>query len=211
MRVIDLIASMLGLVVLGPVLVAGVLVSRLSTGGTGIFRQERIGRGGESIHVLKLRTMRAGTSGTSVTAAGDSRITRAGVFLRATKLDEIPQLVNVLVGDMALVGPRPDVPGYADMLTGPDRVLLDVRPGITGLASLLLRDEEELLASATNPKTFNDDVLFPAKVALNLEWLRARTMLGDVSLVVRTVLPWRFQPAFAARAAELRSELLARG
>ena len=123
----------------------------------------------------------------TVTAANDVRITRLGRILRRTKLDELPQLYDVLVGNMSLVGPRPDVSGYADRLVGADRVMLTVRPGITGPAALVYRHEEELLAVADDPQAYNDEVLWPAKVAINCDYVTSYTLRGDLRIIRDTL------------------------
>jgi lipopolysaccharide/colanic/teichoic acid biosynthesis glycosyltransferase len=128
---------------------------------------------------------------TVVTTASDPRITTIGRFLRATKLDELPQLWNVLTGDMSLVGPRPDVPGYADLLKGDDREILSLRPGITGPATLRFRDEERQLAAHPDPERYNREVLYPAKVSLNLEYLRNYSFLTDIRIIAATLVPTR--------------------
>lgn len=187
-RALDLVVAVAGLVIGLPVLVLAWLGARLSTGGSGVYPQTRIGRDGEPFTLYKLRTMLADArAGTVVTRADDPRITRFGRLLRRWKLDELPQLWNVLVGDMSLVGPRPDVPGYADRLTGEDRLLLRVRPGITGPATLKYRDEEALLAAQPDPEAFNDEVLFPDKVAVNLDYVRNYSLAMDLRCLLATL------------------------
>lgn len=137
--------------------------------------------------MVKLRTMRAGTSGTTVTRSDDARITEWGRRFRRYKLDELPQLWNVLLGQMSLVGPRPDVPGYADQLEGEDRAILALRPGITGPATLAWRDEEEVLARVDDPEAYNREVVFPDKVRRNLQYLKTWSMAGDLRLIYTTV------------------------
>jgi lipopolysaccharide/colanic/teichoic acid biosynthesis glycosyltransferase len=138
---------------------------------------------------------------TTATAANDPRITRVGAILRKTKIDELPQFWNVLWGDMSVVGPRPDVPGFADQLQGMDRDILQLKPGITGLASLVFRHEEDLLAKAHNPEVFNSDVIYPAKIRLNLRYLKDYTLGRDIVYILATFLPSlraRVAPAFTA-------------
>ena len=125
----------------------------------------------------------------SVTTAKDARITRLGRLLRRCKLDELPQLWNVLIGEMSFVGPRPDVPGYADKLQGDDREFLELLPGITGPATLLFREEENLLAMASDPLRFNDDVIYPEKIRINKEYLANGTVWGDIGYIIVTLLP----------------------
>lgn len=145
--IFDRLMALIGLLVLWPVLlVVAVLIRIKMPGGSVIFTQKRVGRNGRLFTMYKFRSMTVGHGGSSVSVAGESRITPLGAKLRHYKLDELPELWNVLIGDMSFVGPRPDVPGYADSLTGKDRKVLELRPGITGPASLKYRDEEDLLA-----------------------------------------------------------------
>lgn len=189
-RSLDLAVSLAGLLVLLiPFAVLAALV-RLSSPGPAFFVQARVGRHGRPFRCVKFRTMRVGTdAGGPVTTAGDARVTPIGRFLRRYKLDEWPQLWDVLLGHMSLVGPRPDVPGYADRLQGDARRLLELRPGITGPATLHFRDEEELLATVPNPQEYNDTVIWPKKVELNLDYLDTWTVWTDIRYILRTVLP----------------------
>lgn len=149
-----------------------------------------MGRHGRPFRCVKFRTMQVGAdAGGPVTSAGDARITRMGRFLRRHKLDEWPQLWNVLVGHMSLVGPRPDVPGYADRLEHDARRLLELRPGITGPATLYFRNEEALLATVPNPEEYNDTVIWPKKVELNLDYLDTWTVWTDIRCIIGAVLP----------------------
>ena len=157
-------------------------------GGPAIFKQTRIGRRGKPFTIFKFRTMTVGHGGSSVSVAGESRITPLGAVLRKYKIDELPELWNVLVGDMSFVGPRPDVPGYADRLQGDDREVLELRPGITGPASLKYRNEEELLAAVDNPQEYNDTVIYPDKVRINRYYLHNYSFVSDIKMIVCTVL-----------------------
>ncbi|MDP3893068.1 sugar transferase, partial [Nocardioides sp.] len=188
----DLVLSGAGLLLCWPLIAGAWIVATISTGQNGLFRQERIGRDGEPFNVLKIRTMRA-SGGLTVTVAGDERVTRVGTILRRLKIDELPQLVNVLWGEMSLVGPRPDVPGFADRLVGEDRCVLTVRPGITGPAAIVYRHEEVLLAGAQDPEAYSRDVIWPDKVRINREYVEnwslmtdLRCLLGTISSVVNT-------------------------
>ncbi|HOO19987.1 MAG TPA: sugar transferase, partial [Kiritimatiellia bacterium] len=186
----DFVASFSGLVLLSPVMLAVAAAVRLSSPGPVLYVQDRVGRQGRLFRCAKFRTMRVGAdAGGSVTTATDSRITPVGRFLRRWKLDELPQLWNVLTGRMSFVGPRPDVPGYADRLHGEDRRILDLRPGITGPATLLFREEERLLALAKDPKAFNDQVIFPEKVRINREYLETASFWRDIGYILATVAP----------------------
>lgn len=198
-EIFDRISAIAGLLLLWPVIaVVALLIAVRMPGGPVIFRQQRVGRGGRLFTMVKFRTMTVGHSGSSVSVAGESRITPLGATLRRLKLDELPELWNVACGDMSLVGPRPDVPGYADMLTGDDRRVLELKPGITGPATLKYRNEEELLALCDDPVAYNDLVIFPDKVRINLEYLDSRTFAGDIYIILQTVLPGLF-PVPAAK------------
>lgn len=180
-RAFDLIVSSATLVLLGWSILLGAAVSAAAHGGSGFFVQRRIGRHGRTFRLLKLQTMRREPSGgTTVTTAHDARITPVGRLLRRTKLDELPQFVNVLLGHMSLVGPRPDVPGFADRLEGDDRIVLSVAPGITGPASLAYRDEEDLLASRGDPERYNREVVYPDKVRINKIYIRTYSFRRDL-------------------------------
>lgn len=156
-------------------------------GGPAIFSQKRVGKDGELFTMYKFRSMTVDHGGSSVSVAGERRITPLGAVLRKYKLDELPELWNVLIGDMSFVGPRPDVPGYADQLEGDDRLILKLRPGITGPASLKYRNEEELLAKVDDPQRYNDKVIYPDKVKINLDYYRHHSLCGDVKLIIETV------------------------
>ena len=189
-RSFDGVASAAGLVVLSPCFVVLCPLVKLSSPGPVFFRQPRVGRSGKTFTAFKFRTMYVGADREGpVTTADDPRITPLGRFLRKFKLDELPQLWNVLLGRMSFVGPRPDVPGYADWLAGDDRTILDLRPGITGPATLYFRYEGELLAKVSGPKQFNDTVLWPIKVRMNLEYLRKWGFWKDIGYILITVLP----------------------
>lgn len=179
-RGFDILAALGGLLILGWLIALLALVAKLDT-GTGLFTQQRIGRHGRPFTIVKISTMRPVPGvATTVTTSDDLRITRLGRLLRRTRLDELPQLLNVLAGSMSFVGPRPDVAGYADRLEGPERVILAVRPGITGPASVAFRDEERLLALQADPEAHSRDVLFPEKVRLNCEYVRGYRFSHDL-------------------------------
>ena len=186
--IFDRVMAGAGLLALWPVLaVVAVLIKVRMPGGPVIFRQRRVGRGGRLFTMYKFRSMTVGHGGSSVSVAGESRITPLGHVLRRYKLDELPELWNVLIGDMSLVGPRPDVPGYADRLTGADRDVLRLRPGITGPASLKYANEEEILALVDDPQRYNDEVIFPDKVRINLQYYRSHSLAGDIRLIFATI------------------------
>lgn len=188
-RGFDFLGAAFGLALTFWIILPAWVLATLDTGKNGFFTQERVGRHGRIFYVIKIRTMREIPGlDTTVTTGGDQRITRLGRLWRKTKIDELPQLINVFKGDMSFVGPRPDVPGYADQLKGEDRVVLSVRPGITGPATLKYRDEEELLAAAEDPKRHNDEVIWPDKVRLNREYVENWSFWMDLVYIWRTVV-----------------------
>lgn len=190
----DRTVSLFGLLVLWPVLLLVALLVRIKMpGGPVIFTQKRVGRNGRLFTMYKFRSMTVSHGGSSVSVAGESRITPLGAKLRRYKLDELPELWNVLKGDMSFVGPRPDVPGYADRLSGEARDVLRLRPGITGPASLKYRDEEELLASVDDPVRYNDEVIYPDKVRINLYYLHNYSFVKDIRMIFCTVLGMRMK------------------
>ncbi|NLC37359.1 MAG: sugar transferase [Alcaligenaceae bacterium] len=190
-RSFDVIFAAFGLLLAAPLIGIGWLAATLETRRSGFFKQERIGRHGKRFQIVKLRTMRdidSGSALNTVTTAHDPRITRSGALLRRSKIDELPQLWNVLVGDMSFVGPRPDVAGYADELQGEDRIILSVRPGITGPATVKYRDEEDLLSQQADAQRYNREVIWPDKVRINKEYIRQRSFSSDLHLLYRTVI-----------------------
>ena len=185
----DRVMSLAGLLVLWPVLlIIAAIIKWKMPGGPVMFTQLRVGRHGKVFSIYKFRTMTVEHGGSSVSVKDESRITPIGARLRRYKLDELPELWNVLRGDMSFVGPRPDVPGYADQLQGDDRRMLELRPGITGPATLKYRNEEELLASVENPIQYNDEVIFPDKVRLNMYYLNHYSFMTDLQIIACTVL-----------------------
>jgi len=188
-RAFDIIASFFGLVVLSPVLLLTALMIQLDSRGPVFFRQTRIGRGGKMFKICKFRTMAYGGNGTGlpITALGDTRITRAGRFLRKYKLDELPQLFNVLRGEMSFVGPRPEVEKYVALYNDFQKKILTVKPGITDYASISYIDESALLADAQSPEeTYINDIL-PRKIELNMEYLTHVSLLKDIEIIFRTI------------------------
>lgn len=189
-RLFDIIASGLGLVVLAiPMLIISIVI-KLDSEGEVLFKQERVGLNGVPFKIFKFRTMVADapSKGREITVGADSRITKVGNILRKAKLDELPQLINVFKGDMSLVGPRPEVPGYVAMYTPEQRSVLKVRPGITDLASIEYRDESKVLAEASDPeKTYIDEIM-PHKLKLNMEYIENLGLFYDIGLIFRTFL-----------------------
>lgn len=188
-RVIDLALAGVGLGMTAPLIGALAIAIKLDTRGPMLFVQTRVGRGGRPIRVLKLRSMVHGAEslGPGVTAARDPRITRIGLLLRRSKLDELPQLWNVLSGDMSIVGPRPELPRYVELYRPEWRAILDVRPGITDTASLTFRDEETLLSRAIDRERAYREVLLPLKARLALADVRRSSMRHDLSILIRTI------------------------
>jgi lipopolysaccharide/colanic/teichoic acid biosynthesis glycosyltransferase len=188
-RSFDIVVSLLALSLTWWLILVAWVIASLDTRKNGMFTQARVGRNGRVFKLFKIRTMNDRTDiQTTVTTAGDPRITPLGKFFRRTKIDELPQLLNVLLGDMSIVGPRPDVPGFADRLVGADRVILSVRPGITGPATLKYRDEEILLASSQDPEAYNRDVIFPDKVRINREYVQDYSFIRDLVYIWKTVV-----------------------
>ena len=183
----DRIMALIGLVVLSPLLLVLAVLIKIDSKGPVFFLQWRIGKEGKPFRICKFRTMHQQAEGDSITMANDPRVTRIGHWLRHSKLDCLTELVNVLLGQMSLVGPRPDVPGYADQLQGNERRILQLRPGITGPASIKYRNEEELLAQQANPKAYNDNIIWPDKVKINLDYLDHWSFFGDIKLIFKTV------------------------
>ncbi len=184
----DRLLSLVSLVILCPVLIMIAVLIKLTSRGPVFFIQKRVGKDGKLFKIIKFRTMTANDGSNTVTARNDRRITPFGGFLRKWKLDELPELINILTGEMSFVGPRPDVPGYADLLTGDDRRILTLRPGITGPASLKYYNEEEILAGVDNPREYNDQIIFPDKVRINLRYLERCSLPEDIKIIFYTIL-----------------------
>ncbi len=187
-RVFDLVGAGAGLLLLSPLLLLIALAVRLDSPGPVLFRQERVGRGGRTFRIHKFRTMRHGAAGAAITVGADARITRVGAFLRRHKLDELPQLIDVLQGSMSLVGPRPEVPRYVALYPQAVREkVLSVRPGLTDLASIEYRDESEQLARAADPEHEYVHVVLPRKLALAQAYVEQASLATDLRLIARTL------------------------
>ena len=192
-RLFDFITSLIGLILLFPIFIILSLLVKIYSEGSIFFIQERIGRNGKIFRMIKFRSMTVvQISNSTISVKGDVRITKIGVFLRKYKLDELPELWNVLKGDMSFVGPRPDVCGYADNLKGLDRKILKLRPGITGVASLKYYNEEDVLALQDNPLKFNDEVIYPDKVRLNLDYYYNNNLWIDIKIIFATIFKVRY-------------------
>lgn len=185
----DVILAILLLLLTWPILLIAMLIARIDCKASGLFSQRRIGRHGKPFTIYKIRTMRANDASKEgyVTASNDVRISKSGAFFRKSKIDELPQLWNIIIGEMSFIGPRPDMPGYADKLEGEDRMVLKLRPGITGPATLKYRNEEDILAAQNDPQTYNDAVLWPDKVAINRAYLDNYNFAEDLRILWRTV------------------------
>ena len=187
-RSFDLVFSFFGLSITWWLILLAWLVSSFDTRSNGFFIQKRVGRDGKIFRVVKIKTMRPiDEFTTTVTRRGDPRITPLGAFFRRTKIDELPQLWNVLLGDMSFVGPRPDVPGFADTLRGEALAMLSLRPGITGPATLKYRNEEEILSEQVDPESYNRQVIWPDKVRINLEYICSWSLRRDIGYIMKTV------------------------
>ena len=187
-RLFDMVCAALGLLVLSPVLLMCALLVGLTSPGGVLFRQERVGKDGVPFTIYKFRSMRKDNAGLKISTSRDTRITPVGRALRKTKLDELPQLWNVLKGDMSFVGPRPEVREYTDLYTPEQRQVLLVRPGITGLASIRYRNENELLTASSDPnRTYIEEVM-PAKLALDLEYIPRACVSYDIKLILETLV-----------------------
>jgi lipopolysaccharide/colanic/teichoic acid biosynthesis glycosyltransferase len=186
-RLFDIVASFFGLILLSPILLFIAILIKIRTQGPVLFRQMRTGRYDKLFEIYKYRTMKVNHRGSTISVSGESRITPIGAILRKYKLDELPELWNVFKGDMSFVGPRPDMPEYTNKLIGEERQILMLRPGITGPATLIYSNEEELLASVPNPQKYNDEVLWPDKVRINLDYYHNSSFAGDLLIIFRTV------------------------
>ena len=186
--IFDRIMALIGLLFLWPIFIIVAILIKTQMPGPVLFVQQRVGRKGRLFNCHKFRSMKVGHGGSSVSVAGETRITPLGAKLRKYKIDELPELWDVFIGNMSFVGPRPDVPGYADKLTGENSIILNLRPGITGPATLKYRNEEELLATVSNPQQYNDEVIYPDKVRINRYYAEHYSFIKDMQMIVCTVL-----------------------
>ena len=185
-RIFDFSLALIGLIFTWPIIIIAWVIASIETKSNGFFLQKRVGEGGRLFTIIKIKTMYP-NNGSTVTTANDNRITKSGKFFRKYKIDELPQLINVLKGDMSFVGPRPDVPGYADKLKGEDRVILSIKPGITGPATLKYKNEEEILAGVDDPIRYNNEVIWPDKVKINKEYIKNWSLKKDIEYIVKTI------------------------
>ena len=186
-RIFDIIFSILGLIILSPVLLIIAIIIKSDSKGPVIYKQLRVGKNGIDFNVLKFRTMKTDSDKEGLLTVGgrDSRITGSGYFIRKYKLDEFPQLLNVLKGEMSFVGPRPEVRKYVLLYNEEQRKVLEVRPGITDIASITYRNENELLEKADDPEKFYIEEIMPDKIRLNLEYLKDRSFLNDIKIILK--------------------------
>jgi len=188
-RSFDIVFSVVGIGLTWWLMFVAWFIATIETKSNGLFMQKRIGREGKSFWVFKIKTMKAVDGiDTTVTTSADHRITKSGLFFRKTKIDELPQLFNVLLGSMSFVGPRPDVSGFADKLEGEDRVILEICPGITGPASLKYKDEEEILSKQKDPERYNKEVIWPDKVEINKTYIKEWSLKKDIGYIMKTIL-----------------------
>ena len=187
-RFFDFFFSFLCLLLFWPLILFAWLIAAIDTRSNGFFLQNRVGRYGKCFTLIKIKTMYDTTVFESkISTCNDPRITKVGAFFRKTKIDELPQLINVFLGEMSFVGPRPDVPGYADKLKGADRVILQLRPGMTGPASIKYRNEELILSKKNNPEEYNDFVIWPDKVRINKEYFESYSFSKDLKYIIQTI------------------------
>lgn len=188
-RLFDIVSSGIGLLCLAPVFVVMAIWIKLDSRGPVFYRQTRVGRYGRDFRIFKFRSMRVGSDkGRQITVGErDPRITRSGYFIRHYKIDELPQLINVFLGDMSIVGPRPEVRKYVDLYSEEQRKVFQVRPGITDLASIKYRNENELLSQVDDPDTYYIDVIMPDKLTINLEYIRHQSFMGDIKIIFNTL------------------------
>ena len=188
-RLFDIVSSGIGLLCLAPVFVVMAIWIKLDSRGPVFYRQTRVGRYGRDFRIFKFRSMRVGSDkGRQITVGErDPRITRSGYFIRRYKIDELPQLINVFLGDMSVVGPRPEVRKYVDLYSEEQRKVFQVRPGITDLASIKYRNENELLSQVDDPDTYYIDVTMPDKLTINLEYIRHQSFMGDIKIIFNTL------------------------
>ncbi|KQM08456.1 MAG: hypothetical protein AL399_07210 [Candidatus [Bacteroides] periocalifornicus] len=188
-RTFDFLASFFGLLLLSPLILCIAVWVKCDSKGPIFYRQVRVGKDGREFKLFKFRSMRVGADRAGLLTLGDRdpRVTRSGFWLRKTKLDELPQLFNVLVGDMSLVGPRPEVPKYVALYTPEQREVLSVRPGITDTASVEMRNEAELMAQQADPEGYYVNVQIPLKIKLAKEYIAQQSLLSDLKLIVRTI------------------------
>jgi len=190
-RIFDFTTSLIGLIIISPILLFIALIISLGSKGGVFYKQKRVGKGNKDFYVYKFRSMIVDADKKGLLSIGkdgkDPRVTKIGYILRKYKLDELPQLLNVLKGDMSLVGPRPEVRKYVDLYNKEQMQVFNVRPGITDIASIKFRNENDLLSQSPNPEEYYIKEIMPQKLSLNLEYIKTRTFLGDIKLIFKTI------------------------
>jgi lipopolysaccharide/colanic/teichoic acid biosynthesis glycosyltransferase len=189
-RIFDIIASFCGIIITGAFLIITAVIIKVTSPGPILFKQSRVGKDGKLFQILKFRTMvvNAESMGKQITVGQDNRITKVGRFIRKYKIDELPQLFNVFIGDMSLVGPRPEVPKYVELYNEHQRKVLNVKPGITDLASIRYRNENDLLGKAENPEELYINTIMPDKLNLNLEYINKSNIFFDIYIIIITIV-----------------------
>ncbi len=189
-RLFDIIASFFGLLVFSPILLIVAILIVIDSKGGVFYRQERVGKGNKDFRIFKFRTMHTDADKLGLLTIGerDPRVTKVGYYLRKYKLDELPQLINVLIGEMSFVGPRPEVRKYVDLYTEEQRKIFEVRPGITDLASIEFRNENEILGKQENPDQYYIESIMPHKLEINLKYIKNRSLLKDIGVIFKTFL-----------------------
>ena len=189
-RIFDFVVSLVGVIVISPILLIVAIAIKIDSKGNVLFLQKRVGKNEKPFYIYKFRTMvtDAEKLGKQITVGNDNRITKVGAFLRKYKIDELPQLLNVVKGDMSLVGPRPEVPRYVELYSEEEKKVLNVRPGITDLASLRYKDENDILGKVENPEEYYINVIMKDKLKLNLEYIEKSNILLDISLIFKTII-----------------------
>ena len=190
-RLFDILLSFCGLIFFSWIIFFSFFIASIDTGKNGFYKQKRVGKNGKSFFIIKIRTMKdlKGINST-ITSKNDPRITKIGSFFRKYKIDELPQLINILIGSMSFVGPRPDVEGYADKLQGEERIILSVRPGVTGPATIKYREEENILSDVEDKyrETYNNEVIYADKVKINIEYVKNWSFSGDLCYIWQTLM-----------------------
>ena len=189
-NIFDYSVAILSLPLVLPVILVCWIIASIDTKSNGFFYQNRIGKNGLPFRVIKIKTMYNPTKSeqrSAITANVQTKISKSGSIFRKYKLDELPQILNILSGNMSFVGPRPDVPGYADCLQGEDRIVLKLKPGITGPASIKYKNEEKILAAQTNPQEYNDTIIWPDKIQINKTYYKNYTFSKDIKYILQTI------------------------
>lgn len=187
-QIFDTSISAIAIIILFPIIIIAWIIATIETKSNGLFIQKRVGKNAKLFNIYKIKTMKKVRNiKTTITSSNDIRITKSGKYFRKYKIDEMPQLFNIILGDMSFVGPRPDVEGYADKLKDEDKIIFSIKPGITGPASLKYKDEEELLAKQKDAKWYNDNVIWPDKIKINKEYIQNWSFFSDLKYIIKTI------------------------